>query len=96
MAIKTDDMSDDEWQVFQHWRHVCRHPNALLDPKRLSLIRRWLATPGITVDRLQRAIDGCAKSAWHRGENPSRKRYDDLELILRDAKQLEQFEGLAA
>lgn len=95
MAIKTDDMSDDEWDVFEHWRVTCRHPHALLDPKRLSLIRRWLATPGITVDRLQRAITGCSKSAWHRGENPSRKRYDDLELILRDAKQLEQFEGAA-
>ena len=96
MALDDKTLTDDEWAVFDHWRVECQHPKALLDTKRQSLIRRWLATPGITVLRLQKAITGCSKSAWHRGENPSRKRYDDLELILRDAKQLEQFEGAAA
>jgi hypothetical protein len=96
MAIKTDDLTDEEWNVFQHWRTECRHPQALLDPKRLSLIRRWLATPGVTVERLQKAITGCSRSAWHRGENQEKRRHDDLELILRDAAQLEKFEGMAA
>ena len=95
MAIKTDDMSDDEWAVFDHWRVSTGKLNAMLDPKRLALIRRWLATPGVTVQRLQRAIDGCCKTPWNRGENPHRRRYLDLELILRDAAQFEKFEAAA-
>ena len=95
MAIKTDDMTDDEWAVFDHWRVSTGKLNAMLDPKRLALIRRWLATPGITVQRLQRAIDGCCKTPWNRGENPNRKKYLDLELILRDAAQFEKFEAAA-
>ena len=56
LRINMDDMTDDEWAVFDHWRVSTGKLNAMLDPKRLALIRRWLATPGITVQRLQRAI----------------------------------------
>jgi hypothetical protein len=38
-----------------------------------------------------KAIDGCAASDWHMGRNPGNKRYDDLELIFRNQKQVDMF-----
>jgi hypothetical protein len=37
------------------------------------------------------AILGCKLSDFHQGNNPRRKKYDELELILRDAKHIEMF-----
>ena len=37
------------------------------------------------------AIRGCTNSPWHMGHNPQGKRYDDIELILRDEKHIEMF-----
>lgn len=82
-------LTDDEFQVFEHWRVSCRHPRAQPTPERKRLIAKWLPIYG--VDGLQRAIDGCAHSAWHQGENDRHKRFDDIELILRDAKHIEGF-----
>jgi len=96
MALDDKTLTDDEWAVFDCWRVSTGKLNAMLDPKRLALIRRWLATPGVTVQRMERAIAGCCRTPWNRGENPSRKKYLDLELIFRDAKQFEQFEGAAS
>jgi hypothetical protein len=68
------------------------HPKAVCTPDRRRLIQRWL--PAYGVERLQAAISGCAKSRWHMGDNDRGKRYDALELILRDAKHIEDFEAL--
>jgi hypothetical protein len=96
MAVRPDNLTDDEWNVFEHWRQKTGKSSAMLSAERLTLIRRWLATPGVTVERLQRAIDGCCKTPWNRGDNPERKKYLELTLILRNAETLERFEGAAS
>lgn len=40
------------------------------------------------------AIDGNQLSAFHQGDNPGRKKYDDLTLILRNGAHLERFRDL--
>ena len=37
------------------------------------------------------AISGTTHSPWHMGHNPQGKKYDDIELILRDEKHIEMF-----
>ena len=50
---------------------------------------------GYTADDLRQAIDGCAGSAFHQGQNDRQTKYDDLELICRDGERVEQFQRLA-
>ena len=76
-------------QVFDHWRTACNYPQAKLDPKRKRTIERALKSHGL--EACLKAITGCTKSAWHMGDNPDGKRWNDVELILRDAKHIEQF-----
>ena len=78
-------------EVFDHWRNVMGHPGAVLDGKRRGLIGKWLESYGVA--DLQRAIDGCHLSPWHRGENDKNKVYDSLSLILRNAENIERFIG---
>jgi hypothetical protein len=76
-------------EVFEHWKRATSKPRAVLDDDRRSLIERRLAE-GHAVEDLKAAIDGYAKSPWHNGENDRRKKYLNLELMLRDAEHIEQ------
>ena len=87
-------LTDDEFQVFEHWRVTLNHPKAKPTAERKRLIAKQLKV--YPREDLQRAIDGCSKSPHHMGQNDRNMRYDDLELILRDAKHIEQFMGLAS
>lgn len=89
-----DKLTEDEWQVFTHWRETLGHPRAVASPERKRLIAKWLPVYG--VERLQRAISGVRKSPHHMGQNDRHTRYDSLELILRDSKHIEEFERLAS
>jgi len=83
--------------VFQTWRRWCKTSN-LGPPPNLSDERKILIGVGIHDFGLEScllAVEGCSFSAWHMGENPDGKRYDDIELILRDAKRIERFVQLA-
>lgn len=84
-----DKLTDEEFQVFEHWRQTLRHPKAKATPERKRIIAKALKT--YTVEECQRAITGCSWSPHHMGQNDRNTRYDDLELILRDAKHLEGF-----
>lgn len=79
--------------VFQHWMDVHRHRQCLLTDKRRRRIIRAIRDYGY--DTVIHAIDGCARSDWHMGANPSGKTYNDLSLILRDAEHIEHFAALA-
>lgn len=85
--------SDPVIEVFNHWVRVHkdgrRGPKAILTPKRRKLIEKAIDMYG--VETCIMAIDGCKNSPWHQGENPSGKRYDSIELILRDAQKIESF-----
>lgn len=70
------------------------HPQAKLGDKRRKVIASRLKE-GYSVDELKRAIDGCKASPWHQGQNGNKRKYDDIELICRNASKVDQFIGLA-
>lgn len=82
-------------EVFRHWQRRCGHAMAKPTAERLRAVRARLAE-GYSERDIKRAIDGCATSAWHRGENEQGRRFDDLTLICRSGSRLEQFAGMAS
>lgn len=88
--------STEVLEVFEHWKRVMsKAPSTELSPKRLRAVRARL-DGGRTAKELCRAIDGCARSDFNMGRESGRPtKYNDLELICRDAEHLERFLDLA-
>ena len=84
-------------KVFEYWVETLRNSGKGVAPKlsdeRKRKIRKAVDLYG--VDVCLAAIDGCAKSPFHMGKNGRGKRYDDISLILRDAKHIEMFADMA-
>jgi hypothetical protein len=81
-------------RIFDHWVFML-HKNArrtALGPTRRRSIERMLAL--YDEETLLLAVEGCAASAWHAGENDRGRAFDDLELILRDEAHVERFAEL--
>lgn len=80
-------------EVFDFWvktlRDSSKGPSPVLTPKRDLKIRQALKLYGR--ETCFQAIEGCKLSDFHMGKNQQGRRYDDIELILRDAKHIEQF-----
>lgn len=78
-------------RVFEHWVLMMGKSarRCALGPTRRRVIERALAL--YDEETLQLAIEGCAASAWHAGQNDRGKAFNDLELILRDEKHIEGF-----
>lgn len=76
--------------VFDHWCEVCNHPQSKLTSDRIALIRR--RGKSHSVEQMQKAITGCSVTPHNQGENNNGTKYDDLELILRNAAHIERFE----
>lgn len=83
------DHSEGVLRIFDHWRQKLS-PKAKLSPKRKRLILARLGD-GYSPEDLCRAIDGCAVSPFHNGENPTGTKYHELTLILRDAEHVDAF-----
>lgn len=80
-------------QVFEHWHTVMGKNGATkFDEKRRRVVQKQLDA-GRTVADLCKAIDGCRADPFSMGENDRNKPFNDLELICRDAKHVEQFMG---
>lgn len=79
-------------RVFTHWVTTLK-PNSrvpvVLSEKRKRKILQAIDLYGadVCID----AINGCTLSDFHMGRNKSGKKYDDIELILRDSKHIEMF-----
>lgn len=82
-------------EVFEYWKRVCSHPNAVLDAKRSNTITRQLIKFGRSVAELKAAIDGAALDPFIQGQNNGGTRYDDIGLILRDAAHVERYAEVA-
>jgi hypothetical protein len=81
--------------IFKYWQEILYHPNAILDNKRKRIIEKALKLYGGNIEPLKHSILGCSRSKWHIGNNPDGKKYDDIELILRDASHIEKFIHIA-
>lgn len=78
-------------RVFQHWVFML-HKNprrCALGPTRRRAIDRALQL--YDEDTLLLAIEGCAASPWHAGENDRDREFNGIELILRDEAHIERF-----
>lgn len=77
-------------EIFTYWQTRLNHPRSDLTGKRKSAISARL-NQGYTVEEIKQAIDGCASSPYHMGDNDQRTVYDDLTLICRDDGKLQMF-----
>lgn len=77
--------------VFEHWRRVMAHPQAILDDSRRRVIEKALKIA--TADECKRAISGCSRSDFHmaRGKYKGQRRQEHLSLILRNRENVERF-----
>lgn len=87
-------VADPVRQVFSHWQTEHNHPTAKLDDKRRKRIQARLAQ-GFSAEELCKAITGARYDTWLMGKNPSNKRYDGIDTLLRDAAQVEKLRDLA-
>lgn len=91
LSGKPDSLAGRAREVFDYWRVVMNHPQAILGPRREGAITGRLKH-GFTVERLKQAVDGCKKNpAYSEGANDRNTVYDDIELICRDEKHVEAF-----
>jgi len=77
-------------EVFDVWRVLMNHPRARLDLTRKAKIVAALKV-GYSVSDLKDAVEGCKLTSFNMGDNDRGQVYDDLELILRDAKHIDMF-----
>lgn len=83
-------------EVFQYWVDTVKagRKGIKLSTERERKIR--LAIESYDVETAKQAIDGILLSSFHMGENSDQKRFDDIELILRNSVNIEKFRDLAA
>lgn len=75
--------------VFEYWQTMMNHPKAAFSTARKKIIKQWLAH--YDEDDLKKAIRGCSQTPHNMGQNDRGEVYDSIELILRDAKQIDRF-----
>lgn len=86
--------SEEVQDVFDHWISVHKSGSKrkpVLDVRRRMLLA--IAIHDYGTDGCKSAIDGCANSHFHMGKNKQGKVYNSLELIFRDAANIERFMG---
>lgn len=83
-ARPSEQLFETPGELEQLWAHyqetVDGAPRRKLDSTRRSCIRRALKVRSL--DECKRAIDGLARSSWHNGDNPDRKKYLDIQYAL--------------
>lgn len=80
-------------EVFDLWKLATKRTDrTALDSRRRGVIERALRDYPLA--DVIAAIRGVRRSAYHQGQNDEAKVYDDLTLILRDAKHIEEFRDL--
>lgn len=83
----------DVERVFEYWQARLEHPAAKLDDKRARLIKARIKE-GYSIAELCAAIDGVRLSPYHMGKNKTNSVYDSVELIFRDASNVERFRDM--
>lgn len=80
-------------RVFDAWQQDTGHHRAILDRKRGRRILSRLRE-GFTPERLIAAITHRRNDPWLMGKGNSPRVYDDIDVLLRDAAQVERLERL--
>lgn len=84
--------------VFMHWVEIHAGNNTsgypVLDETRGTAIEKMLKQ-GYSVDSLKLAIEGCALSPFHRGENKTGDIHNAISLIFKNSDQVEKFIDIA-
>jgi hypothetical protein len=75
--------------IFAFWQKLMNSPRSVLDANRRRLIVN--ALKNYTPAQVCTAIRGCSRSEWHMGANDAKKRYNGLDLILRNAEKIDSF-----
>jgi hypothetical protein len=85
------DLSDPRVQtIFDFWvTTMGKRSTTLLDHRRRARIE-WALTH-FTADEVREAIVGCSLSPFHMGINARGRKYNDLDLILRNAPKVDAF-----
>jgi hypothetical protein len=95
--VPPDPTPEEIFEVFSEWVSVCRSSalgrKPVLGDKRRRKIKQAIGLYGL--ESCKTAIRGITCSPWHMGHNPQGKRYDDIELILRDERHIEMFLDMA-
>lgn len=95
--VAVDPNADTVTALLQHWQKTCGHPRAKipLDGVRADAIRKMLKAK-YTPEQLRAVIDAAAEQPWmgdygqrHPTPGEGRKRRDELTLICRDEKHVE-------
>jgi hypothetical protein len=92
--------TEEEKALHALWQELCHHEKAALGPSRLPALRRALRSSWGGHEKVERAIRGVAKFPFmvdgkRRSHGKAKDRYDDLELIVRNERNLERFAALA-
>lgn len=91
--VEQPDRKGSVQRVFDEWIAATnRTGRTQLDAKRRRLIEK--ALKAYPYEDVVDALHGWKRSKWHRGENPNGTIYNDLDLLLRDAKHIEAFRDL--
>ena len=88
---KAPNIQDRSNEIYNYWLQRMqkgRGTKYSLNRKKKVLAR---LKDGYSFEFILKAIDGCASSAFHMGDNEHGTIYDDLELICRSGEKLEQF-----
>jgi len=81
------------WFVIEFWKWCMEHPRGIHTPDKIRKIEARMAE-GYDMDRMLLAIWGCSGSRHNRGENDRGRKFDSIDLILRDGGHLEEFEAM--
>jgi hypothetical protein len=81
-------------EVFAYWQKTMNSPGSKLDDKRRKAIVNALKL--YEPRQVCEAILGCSRSAWHMGQNDRHRKFNGLDLILRDAEHIDMFVELAS
>ena len=81
-------------EVFAYWQKTMNSPGSKLDDKRRKAIVNALKL--YEPRQVCEAILGCSRSVWHMGQNDRHRKFNGLDLILRDAEHIDMFVELAS
>ena len=75
--------------IFTYWQKIMDMPKSKLDAKRKIKIANALKS--YSPSDICKAIRGCARTPHNMGKNVQKIKYNDIELILRDASHIDRF-----